>query len=282
MNNREIAVKIATIQLGSGTSAARLDGEFLTILPFPDVGALLASGEDWKARAAAAVGGVVPLSGVIFAPLIPHPEKIMCVGLNYRDHAEESGQQVPEHPTLFAKYSRSLIGANDEIMLPEVSKSVDWEIELGVVVGRSIRNADAAEAASAIAGYTIINDVSMRDWQMRTPEWLQGKTFERSTPIGPFLVTPEEVDDARALSVHCMVDEMVVQQSNTDQLIFTPAEILAYASTIITMVPGDVIATGTPGGIGAVRTPPKFLQPGQTLVSSIEGLGELSNTCSIS
>ena len=164
-------------------------------------------------------------------------------------------------------------------MLPAVSDRVNWEVELGVVIGPPIYRASRDEAAAAIAGYTVTNDVSMRDWQRRTLQWLQGKVFERSTPAGPYLVTGDEVGDAADLEVRCEVDGAVMQQSRTSDLLFGPAEIAAYASQAITLLPGDLLLTGTPGGVGDARKPPVYLQPGQTLRTVVEGLGECVNRC---
>jgi acylpyruvate hydrolase len=164
-------------------------------------------------------------------------------------------------------------------VLPSVSEKVDWEVELGVIIGRPVYRATAAEAAAAIAGYTVVNDVSMRDWQSRTLQWLQGKMFERTTPVGPYLVTAGEAGDAADLEVRCEVDGVVMQQSRTSDLLFGPADIVAYASQAITLKPGDLIATGTPGGVGNARKPPVYLRPGNVLRTFIEGLGECVNLC---
>jgi acylpyruvate hydrolase len=185
---------------------------------------------------------------------------------------------VPEYPTIFAKYAPALIGAYDDIVLPSVSDKVDWEAELTVVVGTPVRHADADAARAAIAGYTVLNDISVRDFQMRTPQFLQGKTFERSTPIGPHLVTPDELPD-RGLAIGTTLDGETVQSSSTDQLLFGPVDLIVYLSQIITLNPGDVIATGTPGGVGHARKPPRYLAEGTVVVTSIEGVGELRNTC---
>jgi acylpyruvate hydrolase len=216
---------------------------------------------------------------VDFAPVVPSPSKIFCVGLNYRGHILEMGRELPAVPTLFAKFAASLIGPRDRLVLPAVSDQVDWEAELAVVVGRPIRRATATEAAAGIAGYTVLNDVSMRDWQWRTSEWLQGKTFEASTPVGPWLTTPDEVGDAADLEVRCEVDGVVMQRARTSDLLFGPADVLAYVSQFITLAPGDIVATGTPAGVGAGRDPKVFLQPGQVLRTVVEGLGECVNEC---
>jgi acylpyruvate hydrolase len=270
-------VKLATIRTESGTAAVRIDGDEAVELGAPDLSELLRR-EDWPERAAAAAGARHPLAGAAYAPLVPNPGKIICVGLNYRSHILEMGRELPAYPTLFAKFANALLGANDDIVLPSVSDQVDWEAELGVVIGTAVRRADAGQASAAIAGYTIVNDVSMRDWQWRTSEWLQGKTFEASTPVGPWLVTPDEVD-AGHLDLSCDVDGDQRQHANTSDLLFGPAEIIAYVSQFTTLEPGDLIATGTPGGVGAGREPKLFLRDGQKLITTIEGLGQLSNYC---
>jgi acylpyruvate hydrolase len=272
-------MRLATIRTDGGTRAGRVDGDAVSLLPFDDVGELLSSGADWAQRAAAGGGEDVALSGVSLAPVVPRPEKIVCVGLNYRAHAAEAKLDLPDYPILFAKYTRSLIGAGDDLVLPGNSDKVDWEAELGLVIGTEVRHADLATAEAAIAGYTVINDVSMRDWQRRTSQFLQGKTFERSTPAGPYLVTPDELEDPRRLHLTCTVDDEVMQDAFTDDLVFSPAEVVSYISAIITLVPGDLIATGTPGGVGGARRPQVFLAPGQTMRTKIDGVGELVNRC---
>jgi acylpyruvate hydrolase len=210
-----------------------------------------------------------------YAPVVPRPGKIICVGLNYRSHISEMGRELPEYPTLFAKYPEALLGAFDPLTLPAESDQVDWEVELAVVVGRRVRHADTATAVAAIAGYSIINDVTLRDWQYRTTEWLQGKTFEATAPFGPHLVTPDEL--APDAKISCLIDGEVVQDSTIADLVFGPVDLVRYISTILTLNPGDVIATGTMGGVGHARTPPRYLKSGETLVARIEGIGETTN-----
>ena len=271
-------MRFATIRTSDGTTAARLDGDMLVPLDAADVGVLLAS-ESGRAPAERAGAAPVPAGDASFAPLVPRPAKVLCVGLNYRAHILETGRDLPRYPTLFAKFARTLLGARDDLVLPAASDRVDWEVELGVVIGRPIYRAGQDEAAAAIAGYTVTNDVSMRDWQNRTLQWLQGKMFERSTPVGPYLVTGDEIGDAADLEVRCEVDGAVMQQSRTSDLLFGPAEIAAYASQAITLEPGDLLLTGTPGGVGNARKPPVYLQPGQTLRTVVEGVGECVNLC---
>ncbi len=267
------------------------EGSMMTVVIDVDGGArVVQSGDvatllrepDWIDRCAAATAEV-GLAAVTVLPVVPRPEKVICVGLNYRSHIVEMGREPPAHPTLFAKYWRSLIGANDPIELPAASEKVDYEAELAVIVGRAVRNATVDEAAAAIAGYSVLNDVTARDWQRRTEQWLQGKTWEHTTPLGPWLVSADELDpDGRGrpdLVVRCELNGEVVQEARTSDLVFSPADLVAYASTVITLVPGDVIATGTPGGVGAARTPPRFLQPGDIVRTTVDGIGSCENRC---
>lgn len=271
-------MRLATIRTEYGTTAARLDGDVLVPLDAADVGEMLASGDEGPGRQREGAA-LVPVAEADFAPVVPRPGKVICVGLNYREHILETGRELPAYPTLFAKFADTLTGARDDLVLPSVSEKIDWEVELGVIIGRPVYRATAAEAAAAIAGYTVVNDVSMRDWQSRTLQWLQGKMFERSTPVGPYLVTAGEAGDAADLEVRCEVDGVVMQQSRTSDLLFGPADIVAYASQAITLKPGDLIATGTPGGVGNARKPPVYLRPGNVLRTFIEGLGECVNQC---
>jgi acylpyruvate hydrolase len=271
-------MRYATIRTGGTTRAARVDGDVLVPLDAVDVAEVLARIDAGRA-APREIGGSIPLESADFAPLVPHPSKIFCVGLNYRSHILESTHELPAYPTFFAKYTSALIGARDDIVLPSVSDKVDWEVELGVIVGRRLRRASVDEARDAIGGYCVVNDVSMRDWQTRTLQWLQGKTFEACTPVGPYLVTPDEVDHAADLEVRCEVDGQTMQLDRTSDLVFKPADIVAYASQITTLEPGDLFATGTCAGVGAARNPPVFLAPGQVLRTTVQGLGECINTC---
>jgi acylpyruvate hydrolase len=271
-------MRFATIRTDQGTTAALLDGDVLVPLDAADVGEILAGGGEGRGRPRQG-GRPVPVTEADFAPVVTRPGKVICVGLNYRAHILETGRELPEYPTLFAKFADTLLGPRDDLVLPSVSDRVDWEVELGVVIGSPVYRATPEQAAAAIAGYTVVNDVSMRDWQARTLQWLQGKMFEHSTPAGPYLVTPDEVGDAADLEVRCEVDGAVMQQSRTSDLLFKPAEIVAYASQAITLKPGDLIATGTPGGVGNARKPPVYLRPGNVLRTWIEGIGECVNPC---
>ncbi|HTU74259.1 MAG TPA: fumarylacetoacetate hydrolase family protein [Trebonia sp.] len=276
-------MRLATIRTSSGTTAARLDSGALIPLDAADVGALLAAahaaGTDPGAAPARAGAAPVPLAEADFAPVVTTPSKVICVGLNYRTHIAETGREMPEYPTLFTKFAETLMGPNDDLVIPSVSQKVDWEVELAVVVGAPAYRATAEQAVGAIAGYATSNDVSMRDWQRRTLQWTAGKFFERSTPVGPFLVTPDEVDHASDLEIRCEVDGVVMQQARTSDLLFRPADVIADVSQAITVRPGDLILTGTTGGVGDARKPPVYLKPGQVLRTYIEGLGECLNRC---
>ena len=272
-------MRLLTLRTGNDTRAStvavRQDGDILTeIGGFADVGELLRS-PDWEATAKAAGGARHALDGADLAAVVPSPGKIICVGHNYRNHIKEMGREVPEFPTLFAKYQESLIGPNDDLALPQESDAVDWEAELAVVIGKQGRRISEADAADHIAGYAVLNDVSMRDYQFRTIQWLQGKTWEKSTPFGPALVTKDEFSAGPLMT--SAVDGEIQQQTPTGDLVFTPEYLVSYISTIITLNPGDVIATGTPGGVGHAQDPKRYLQEGQVLVTTIEGLGQLKN-----
>ncbi|MEV2256490.1 fumarylacetoacetate hydrolase family protein [Streptomyces sp. NPDC050147] len=273
-------MRLATLRVGDETRAARLDGDFYALLPSRDVGELLASGEGWSEAAGPGSGQRIPVEEAEFATLVPHPNKIVCLGLNYASHIKEMGRDTPQYPTLFAKYDGSLIGAHDPITLPCVSDRVDWEAELGFVIGRAARHVPKEKALDHVAGYTVVNDVTVRDYQRRTREFLSGKTFEATTPVGPVLVTADEFGGQEPdLEIRCEVDGEVMQFSRTSDLLFGIADIVSYLSDIITLLPGDVICTGTPGGVGDGREPKVYLEPGQTLRTVIEGLGETRNLC---
>jgi acylpyruvate hydrolase len=270
--------KFASIRTDRGTRAVRIDGDRAVELNHADVGDLLRTGGPWRRRAEAIEGEELAVSELDFAPPVTAPEKIFCVGLNYADHAAETGKEAPAYPQLFAKFALALIGAHDPIELPAVSDQIDWEAELTLVIGTPGRNVSEADALSHVAGYTVANDVSVRDWQRRTGQYLQGKTFEATTPVGPWLIPAEDLDPDD-LRITCEVDGERVQDISTRDMIFKPAALISYISQIITLNPGDLIITGTGAGIGARRSPPRFLAEGEVLTTSIEGIGTLENRC---
>ena len=272
-------MKLATLRTEDGTRAVRIDGDQAVELGAPDIAALLAT-PDWRTVAATREGRRHDLGPADLAPVLPRPGKIFCVGLNYRTHILEMGRELPAHPTLFAKFPEALVGPTDPIVLDPASAAVDWEAELAVVVGTSVRRATTAEAEAAIAGFSVLNDVTMRDWQFRSVQWLQGKTFEDTTPFGPVLVTPDELAGGvrPRLRLTCTVDGKIVQSADTGDLVFDPVALVEYISAIVTLRPGDVIATGTPGGVGHARKPPRYLRDGSIVVTEIEGIGRLRNT----
>ncbi|MDR2566431.1 MAG: fumarylacetoacetate hydrolase family protein [Bifidobacteriaceae bacterium] len=271
-------MRLATLRTGAAgeqTTAARIeDDEAVLLDQFADVGAVLAAGA--LDAVATAPGQRVKLGQARFAPVVPQPGKILCVGMNYRAHVREMGRAAPPHPALFAKWKEALIGAGEPILLPPESKQVDWEGELAVVVGKRLRRADLLEAADGIGGYTLMCDTSMRDWQYRSSQWTQGKTWEKSTPLGPWLATPDEL--AANAELTTKVDGLEVQRARIADLVVGPAGLLAYISTFITLEPGDVVGTGTPAGVGHAKQPPVYLKPGQEIEIAVTGLGVLRSS----
>jgi 2-keto-4-pentenoate hydratase/2-oxohepta-3-ene-1,7-dioic acid hydratase in catechol pathway len=219
----------------------------------------------------------IPLTLVKLNAPIPRPGKILCIGLNYSDHAAESGQPVPQFPVVFAKYTNTVISHGESIVLPHVSTQVDYEAELGFVIGKRGRYIAEADALRYVAGYLPINDVSARDYQNRTSQWTMGKTFDTFAPMGPALVTSDEVSDPHQLNIRLTIGDDVLQNSNTNKLIFNVPQLVASLSEVMTLEPGDVVSTGTPPGVGFAQKPPRFLKPGDVVSVIIEGLGTLTN-----
>jgi acylpyruvate hydrolase len=233
---------------------------------------------DGRRRETLAARGILhPLAAVTLHPPVPDPRKIVCLGLNYRDHAEEVGLPIPTEPILFAKFATTLLPPGEPIVLPAVSKQVDYEVELCIVIGRRAKNVPAAAARDYVAGYTILHDVSARDYQFRTSQWTAGKNFDTFAPCGPALVTADEVGDPHVLDISLAVNGRTLQRSNTRNLIFDVWQTVARVSTVLTLEPGDLIPTGTPGGVGFTRTPQVFLMPGDLVRLEIERLGVLEN-----
>jgi acylpyruvate hydrolase len=219
----------------------------------------------------------VPLADATLLPVVPHPGKIVCVGLNYRAHVEEGVYEVPDYPALFSKFAETLVGPGAPVLLPPESEAVDFEAELAFVVGRPVRRAAQEDALGAIGGYTIANDVSMRDYQYKTHQWLPGKNWAGSTPLGPFLVTPDEVGDPHALDISLELNGEQMQASNTSRFIFDIPTLVATISEFIPLAPGDVVLTGTPSGVGYRRDPKVLLRDGDRMVIEIERLGRLES-----
>jgi acylpyruvate hydrolase len=208
---------------------------------------------------------------------IPRPGKLILLGLNYRDHAEETGQRIPEVPTLFAKYNNSVVGPGATILIPRATEQIDYEAEFAFVIGRPGHHIPRERALDYVAGYTIINDVSARDYQFVTSQWMVGKTFDTHCPMGPALVLKDEIPDPHTLDLSLSIAGEVLQRSNTRQLIFKVPETVEYLSQVMTLEPGDVISTGTPAGVGFTRKPPRWLRPGEIVRVEIAGLGVLEN-----
>ncbi len=213
----------------------------------------------------------------LLAP-IPRPRKLICVGLNYRDHALETGSEIPAVPTIFNKFATAVIATGDEIKLPKVSKSPDYEAEFAFVIGRGGRKIKADDWRDHVFGYTIVNDVSARDYQRATTQWLMGKTFDTFAPMGPWIITADCIPDPHNVDVRLEINGEVMQNSNTRELIFKIPQLIEFLSSVFTLEPGDIVSTGTPAGVGVARKPPRFLQPGDDVVVKIPAIGELRNS----
>jgi 2-keto-4-pentenoate hydratase/2-oxohepta-3-ene-1,7-dioic acid hydratase in catechol pathway len=249
---------------------------FSSILELIEAGAAgRAKAEAWAAGAASA--NTHSLQSVKLLAPIPRPRKLICVGLNYRDHAAETGSQIPDVPTIFNKFATAVIGPGDDIVLPKVSKSPDYEAEFAFVVGIGGRHIAAADWQKHIFGYTMINDVSARDYQRATTQWLMGKTFDTFAPMGPWIVTADEIADPHNLDIQLEIDGEILQNSNTRELIFKIPDLIAFLSSVFTLEPGDIVSTGPPAGVGVARNPPRFLHPGEEVTVRIPAIGELVN-----
>jgi 2-keto-4-pentenoate hydratase/2-oxohepta-3-ene-1,7-dioic acid hydratase in catechol pathway len=208
---------------------------------------------------------------------IPKPPKIICIGLNYRDHAAEAKMAIPEVPTVFAKYANTVTGHMHPIVLPKNSVKPDYEAEFAVVIGKSGRHIPEARWREHVFGYTILNDVSARDFQMQTSQWTMGKTFDTFAPMGPVIVTADEIEDPHKLAISLTLNGELMQSSNTSNLIFGVPQLIAFLSSVMTLHPGDIISTGTPAGVGFARKPPRWLRPGDEVAIEVEGIGRLVN-----
>src|SRR5262245_25593308 len=282
-------MRLATIESRNGPLAVAVEGERWVDFPAADASLpaslrrLLELGELALRRVADVVRrpdvARQPLDGVKLLPPVPDPPKIVCIGLNYRDHAAESGAPIPKEPVLFSKYATALIGHGEAIVLPPVSQEVDYEAELVIIVGKGGRNIPKETAASHAAAYTCGHDVSARDWQLKKDgkQWMVGKTFDTFAPTGPVAVTADELPDPHNLPVRLRLNGQTMQDGNTNQMIFGVGDLLAYLSQVFTLEPGDLIFTGTPPGVGFARKPPVFLKPGDVAEVEIEGIGVLRN-----
>ena len=212
----------------------------------------------------------------LLAP-IPKPRKLICVGLNYRDHALETGSEIPAVPTIFNKFATAVIANGENIVLPKVSKSPDFEAEFAFIIGQGGRHIAAESWADHVYGYTIVNDVSARDYQRATTQWLMGKTFDTFAPMGPWIVTADEIADPHTLDIQLDINGEMMQNSNTRELIFKVPDLISFLSSVFTLEPGDIVSTGTPSGVGVARKPPRFLRPGDKVTVKIPKIGELSN-----
>lgn len=269
-------MKLATLRLDGTTVAARESGgNWIPIRGHSDLGTLLKQ-ENWRAIAEKADGAPVPAADAEFDTVVPVPGKVVCVGLNYASHIKEMGRDLPEHPTLFAKYAETLTGPDDPVTAVAEDPELDWEGELVAVVGSEAYRVTEEEADNHIAGYTMANDISMRGWQFRTKEWLQGKMWARSTPVGPVLVTPDEFDH-RTSTLRTRVNGETMQKHSTGDLVFSPAQLVSYISTMIPLKPGDIVLTGTPGGVGRARDPQVYLRAGDVVEVEIDGIGRMSS-----
>jgi acylpyruvate hydrolase len=222
-------------------------------------------------------GCFFPLHEAKLAPPVPDPQKIICIGMNYRDHCEEQKKPLPEKPVLFAKFPTALIGHGQPIVKPPVSDCVDYEAELAVIIGKKGKNIPEEKALSHVAGYTILNDVTARDVQFSNGQWVRGKSFDTFAPAGPYLVTIDEVPDPQNLHIRLTVNGELRQSSTTANMVFPVSFLVAYVSKGCTLLPGDIISTGTPGGVGVFRQPPAFLKAGDVVSIEIEKLGTLEN-----
>jgi 2-keto-4-pentenoate hydratase/2-oxohepta-3-ene-1,7-dioic acid hydratase in catechol pathway len=225
----------------------------------------------------AAAGGGYPLDKIKLLAPIPRPRKLICVGLNYRDHAAETNSEIPSVPTIFNKFATAVIASGDNIVLPKVSTSPDYEAEFAFVIGRGGRNIAGADWPKHVFGYTIVNDVSARDYQRATTQWLMGKTFDTFAPMGPWIVSADEIPDPHTLDIQLEIGGERLQSSNTRELIFKIPDLIAFLSSVFTLEPGDIVSTGTPAGVGVARKPQRFLRPGDDVVVRIQAIGELRN-----
>jgi 2-keto-4-pentenoate hydratase/2-oxohepta-3-ene-1,7-dioic acid hydratase in catechol pathway len=265
-------MRLVTFQRADGTSEAGiLSGNQIAPLG-RDMISVCAMGDVPQPSAAP-----VKLDSVRLLAPVPRPPKFICVGLNYRDHAAEAKQEIPTVPTIFSKFSNVVVGPGAPVILPKASTKPDYEAELAFVIGRGGRHISSGRAYDHVVGYTIVNDISARDYQAATSQWLMGKTFDTFGPMGPWIVTKDEIPDPHSLDISTEIAGETLQHSNTREMVFYIPVLIEYISTVVTLEPGDVVATGTPAGVGFARRPRRWLQPGEETIVRIQGIGELRN-----
>lgn len=278
-------MKLVTFTADGVTRIGRMSGDMTGVIDLaaadPDLpremAAFFSAGRDAMEAAEMAVGPVIPLAEVHLEPPILRPPKFLGIGMNYAAHVKEAGGTRPEHQMWFAKQPLSITGPYDPIVMPKVSNVLDYECELGIVIGKTCRNVLAADAPSVVAGYTICNDGSVRDWQFRSPTTMLGKSFDNTSPVGPWIVTPDELGDPHDLAIRTWVNGDIRQDARTSQLFFNCWEMIEELSTAFTLEPGDILATGTPAGVGIAMKPPRLLQVGDIVRMEIEHIGYMEN-----
>ena len=273
-----VATDAGVIDVAAAAAALGVSGAPASVEAAAADGAAGAALADVVAKAAGRSGAWLrDAASLTLGPAVPNPGKIVCVGLNYRKHAEESGMAIPAYPVLFSKFGNAIAAANEDVPLTDVGSEYDYEVELGVVVGRTARNVAEADALSHVFGYTTANDISCRDLQMRSGQWLIGKTQDKFLPIGPYVVTADEAGNPQAHRLRTWHNGVLRQDSNSADQIFSVAQVIAYASRIFPLEPGDVIVTGTPAGVIMGLPEKRWLKPGDEVTVEVEGLGKLTN-----
>lgn len=273
-------VSFAFFSEGAPRVGLRLDDAILDLTPLgvtDAVMAVAAGAEVLRQAIDRPAASLISAAGVRLLAPIPRPPRIFCVGLNYRDHAVESKMEIPKAPTVFVKLSSAVIGPEEAVRIPAMTKQPDYEVEFAIVIGKGGRAIAAEDWREHVFGYTILNDVSARDVQLATSQWVLAKSFDTFGPLGPAVVTQDEIADPHNLDIQLSIGGEVLQHSNTRELIFKAPELISYISSITALEPGDIISTGTPAGVGLGRNPQRWLQPGETMVAEVEGLGRLVN-----
>lgn len=274
-------VKNGKVGLAAAAEGEKFFGRFLTDIPeFVDLSDALLSGDEAVASLGECLlqGEPVEVEGVDHLPPLTSPSKIICIGLNYRDHTNETGSVQPDYPTIFSRFTSSLIGHRQPIVRPRVSKDLDYEGEIVIVIGKGGRAIPKASALDHIFGYSLFNDATLRDYQTRTPQWTIGKNFDGTGSFGPYIVTADELPEgAKGLTLQTILNEEIVQETSTNEMIFDVATLIETLSEVLTLSPGDLIVSGTPAGIGMARRPPLWMKPGDTCVVTANGLGRLMN-----